>query len=207
MTDTLTLFHAPRTRSTGVITLLRELGAPYELHVLDMKAGDHRQPDYLAVNPLGKVPAIRHGEAIVTEQVAIYIYLADAFPAAGLAPAIGDPLRGPYLRWLALYGSAYEPAVVDLAKKHEPGPHAMSPYGTFEEVLALVKAQLAKGPYLFGERFTAADILWGTALRWTTGFGLVPATPEIAAYIENVCNRPSIAEAGKIDAELTAAQG
>jgi glutathione S-transferase len=204
MNAKLTLFYSPQTRATGVLTLLEELGAPYELEVMSLKAGENRRPEYLAVNPLGKVPAIRHGEAVVTEQVAIYIYLADAFPAAGLAPAIGDPLRGPYLRWLAFYGSAFEPAVVDLARKLDAGPHAMSPYGSFEEVLGFVQAQLSAGPYLFGERFTAADILWGSALRWTTGFGLVPASPEIAAYIENVCGRPSFAKVAKLDEDLQA---
>src|SRR5262245_42945613 len=94
--DTITLFYSPQSRAVGALTLLEELGAPYELHVLNMKAGEHRQPPYLAINPLGKVPAIRHRGVLITEQVAIYLYLADQFPQAGLAPAIGDPLRGPY---------------------------------------------------------------------------------------------------------------
>ena len=97
-TAAVTLYHSPNTRSSGTLTLLEELGMPYELKVLDMKAGEQRQPPYLAVNPMGKVPAIRHGEAVVTEQGAIYLYLADRWPQAGLAPPIGDPLRGPYLR-------------------------------------------------------------------------------------------------------------
>ena len=97
-TAAVTLYHSPNTRSSGTLTLLEELGMPYELKVLDMKAGEQRQPPYLAVNPMGKVPAIRHGEAVVTEQGAIYLYLADLWPQAGLAPPIGDPLRGPYLR-------------------------------------------------------------------------------------------------------------
>jgi glutathione S-transferase len=200
----LTLFHSPNTRSSGTLILLEELGAPFELHVLNMKAGEQRQPDYLAINPLGKVPAIKHGDAVVTEQVAIYLYLADAFPAAGLAPAIGDPLRGPYLRWLAFYGSAFEPAVLDRYMKRDPLPHSNSAYGSFEEVMSLINAQLSEGPYLFGERLTAADILWGTALKWTTGFGLVPVTPEIAAYIERIGSRPSVAKVTAKDAELAA---
>jgi glutathione S-transferase len=199
------LYHAPRTRSSGVRILLEELGAPCELHVLDLKAEDHRKPDYLAINPLGKVPTIKHGDAIVTEQVAIFIYLADAFPAAGLAPPIGDPLRGPYLRWMALYGSAFEPAMVDRAQKRAPDSRPMSPYGSYDDVVALVRAQLAKGPYLFGDRFTAADILWGGALRWITAFGLLEATPEIAAFIENVASRPSFKKIGRDDAERAAA--
>jgi glutathione S-transferase len=200
-----TLYHSPRTRSQGALILLEELGAPYELRVLNMKIGEQLKPDYLAINPLGKVPAIVHKGAIVTEQVAIYIYLADAFPEKGLAPAIGDPLRGPYLRFLAFYGSAYEPAVVDRARKTEPGLRAMSPYGDFDAMFSVVREQLKKGPYLLGERFTAADILWGTALRWTTMFGLAPRDETIAAYVDRIADRPSVHKIGKEDHALAEA--
>src|SRR4029450_8573746 len=98
--DRITLYYSPQTRATGTRVLLEELGAPYDLHVLNMKAGEQRQTAYLAINPLGKVPAISHREALVTEQVAIFIYLADLFPGAGLPPALDDPGRGPYLRWI-----------------------------------------------------------------------------------------------------------
>ena len=113
---------------------------------------------------MGKVPAILHRGELVTEQVAIFIYLADLFPQAGLAPALDDRLRGPYLRWMAYYGSSFEPAVVDRALKREPGPLNMVPYGDYDTMLKTVTDQLAKGPYLLGERMTAADVLWGTAL-------------------------------------------
>src|SRR5690349_16625106 len=104
----LTFFHSPNSRSTGVRILLEELGAPYQLHALNMKAGEQRQPKYLAINPMGKVPAVLHGDALVTEQVALTIYLADLYPEAGLAPALDHPLRGPYLRLLAFYGACFE---------------------------------------------------------------------------------------------------
>ena len=201
-----TLYHSPHTRSTGALILLEELGAPYDLHVLNMKAGEQRQPAYLAVNPMGKVPALRHGDAIITEQVAVYLYLADLFPKAGLAPQIGDPLRGPYLRWMVFYAACFEPAVVDRAAKHEPAPQTMSPYGDYDTMLNTVVAQLANGPYLLGERFTAADVLWGTALGWTTMFGLVPKLPEITAYVNRVGSRPAAARVQAKDAELAAAQ-
>jgi glutathione S-transferase len=201
-----TLYHSPHTRSTGALILLEELGAPYDLHVLNMKAGEQRQPAYLAVNPMGKVPALRHGDAIITEQVAVYLYLADMFPEAGLAPQIGDPLRGAYLRWMLFYAACFEPAVVDRAAKHEPAPQTMSPYGDYETMLNTVVAQLASGPYLLGERFTAADVLWGTALGWTTMFGLVPKLPEITAYVNRIGSRPAAAHVQAKDAELAAAQ-
>ncbi|MDO8696803.1 MAG: glutathione S-transferase family protein [Pseudomonas sp.] len=202
----LTLHHCPNTRSSGVLTLLTELDAPYQLHVMNMQAGEQRQAAYLAINPLGKVPALTHGDALITEQGAIFIYLADLFPQAGLAPAIGDPLRGPYLRWLVYYGSSFEPAVIDRAQKREPAPASTSPYGDFDSMLDVLVAQLRKGPYLLGEQFSAADVLWGTALSWTTRFGLVPLLPEIKAYIERITSRPAFVYSATKDAELAAAQ-
>ncbi|GBU18445.1 MULTISPECIES: glutathione S-transferase [Methylobacterium] len=197
-----TFYHAPRTRASGVLTLLEELGADYELRTLDMKAGTHRARDFLSVNPLGKVPAIVHGDAVVTEQAAIYIYLADLYPEAKLSPALDDPLRGPYLRWLVLYGSSFEPAIVDRAMERDPGPQAMSPYGSYDAVMDLLTAQLRKGPYLFGKRFTAADILWATALAWTTQFKLVPPNLELLRYVERFRTRSAVVRAEAIDERL-----
>lgn len=201
-----TLFHAPNTRSTGALILLEELGADHELHVLNMKAGEQRGAAYLAINPMGKVPAIVHEGALVTEQVAVFLYLADLYPEAGLAPTLGDPLRGPYLRWMAFSGSCFEPALVDRALKREPAPASTSPYGDFDTMLKTLTDQLARGPWLLGDRFTAADVLWGTALTWTTQFGLVPETPVIRAYIDRVNARPAVIRARQKDAELAASQ-
>ncbi|HUZ65404.1 MAG TPA: glutathione S-transferase N-terminal domain-containing protein [Acetobacteraceae bacterium] len=200
----ITFFHSPNTRSTGTLLLLEELGAPYELHVLNMKAGEQRQAAYLAVNPMGKVPAVRHGDALITEQVAIFLYLADLFPQAGLAPAFDDPLRGPYLRWMVFYAACFEPAVVDRALQREAGGAAMSPYGDYDTTLNTLVAQLARGPWLLGERFTAADVLWGMSLTWTTAFKLVPERPEITAYLARFTERPALARVNEKDAALAA---
>jgi glutathione S-transferase len=199
-----TLFHSPNARSSGVLMLLQELNADYDLHVLNLKANDQRKSDYLAINPMGKVPAIMHGEALVTEQVAIYLYLADLYPEAHLAPAIGDPLRGPYLRWMAFYGSCFEPAVVDRSQQHEPAPLATSPYGDFDTMLGTLIDQLSKGKYILGDRFTALDVLWGSALTWTTMFKLVPTLPVIQAYVEQFNSRPAVKWVREKDAELSA---
>ncbi|POR44065.1 glutathione S-transferase family protein [Methylobacterium sp. V23] len=210
MEPALTLYHAPQTRSSGVRILLEELGAPHTLDVLDLQSGRGREPAYLRINPLGKVPALRHGDALITEQAAIYLYLADQFPERGLAPPIGDPLRGPYLRWMVFYGSSFEPAVVDRALQREPGPKAISPYGDFDAVLRTVVEALTPGPYLLGERHSAADVLWGAALGWTTGFKLVPEEPAIMAYLARVNARPAVrkimAEEAALSAELAAAR-
>jgi len=200
------LYHAPNSRSGAARFLLEELGVPYELHVLNFKKNEQRAPAYLAVNPMGKVPAIRHGDALVTEQAAVLMYLADLFPQAGLAPALDDPLRGPYLRWMVYYGSCFEPAATDLALKREPAPPMMCPYGDYDTMLATVTGQLRAGDYMLGERFSAADVLWGTALTWMTMFKLVPELPEIMAYVERVKARPAAQRAARADAELAAAQ-
>ena len=198
-------FHSPQSRSAGTRALLEELGADYELHLLNLKDGQQRQPDYLAINPMGKVPAIRHGDALVTEQPAVFIYLADLYPEAGLAPSIGDPLRGPYLRWLVFYGSCFEPAVTDKSMQREPASASTNGYGDYDTMLKTLVDQLGKGPYLLGERFSAADVLWGTALNWTTMFKLVPELPVIRAYIDRVLARPGVQRAAALDADLLAA--
>ena len=198
----ITLFYAPQTRATGARILLDELGAPYRLHVLNRNAGENRGAAFLRVNPLGKVPAVLHGDALITEQGAITTYLADLFPEAGLTPAIDDPIRGPYLRWIFLYGSCLEPAVVDRFMEREPGPQAMSPYGSYDDLLDMIVAQLSPGPYLFGERFTAADLLWGMALSWLTAFKLVPEEPPIRDYVKRFQARPIVQRVQAADAEL-----
>lgn len=203
--ENLTFYHAPNTRSSIALTLFEEIGAPYDLELLNMKAGEQRQPTYLAVNPMGKVPAIRHGDAVVTELVAIFLYLADLFPGAALAPAIGDPARGPYLRWMVFYAGCFEPAVGDRALERAPGPQSMMAYGDFDSVIDTIDGQLATGPWLLGDRFTAADILWGSGLAWTTMFGLIPERPAIASYIERFDSRPAVSRAKQKDADWAAA--
>jgi glutathione S-transferase len=201
-----TFFHSPQSRSAGTRALLEELGVEYDLQVLDLKSGEQRQSAYLAVNPMGKVPAIRDGEALITEQPAVFIYLADLYPAANLAPPIGDPLRGPYLRWLVFYGSCFEPAILDRSLKREPAPPMTAGYGDYDTVLKTLTDQLERGPYLLGGIFSAADVLWGTALNWITMFKLVPELPVIRAYIDRVISRPAMQRAAAKDAELVAAQ-
>jgi glutathione S-transferase len=205
MNDLVTLYHAPNTRSTGALTLLEELGVPFDLHVLNFKAGEQRAPAYLAINPMGKVPAIMHRGGLVTEQVAVFLYLADLYPAASLAPALDSALRGPYLRRMAFYGSCFEPAVMDRAMKREPGAQMSSPYGSFDDVLNTVTGWVRTGPYMLGEQFSAADVLWGMGLGWITAFKLIPEVPEIAAYVERVTARPAFARARERDAAMAAA--
>jgi glutathione S-transferase len=200
----LTLYHAPNSRATTTLTLLDELGASYQLRSLDLKTGEQREPAYLAINPMGKVPAVIHDGVLVTEQPAVFLYLADLFADAGLAPPVGDRQRGAYLRWLVFYGSCFEPAIVDVAQKREPATPMMSPYGDFTTMLDTISAPIERGPYLLGERFTAADVLWGAAFSMMIGWKLVPPRPALVDYAARVTARPAFARAAAIDADVLA---
>ncbi|MDB5998967.1 MAG: gstA1 [Rhizobacter sp.] len=199
-----TLYHSPQSRSTAALILFEELGVDYELHPLNMRAGDTRAPEFLAVNPMGKVPAILHNGALITEQAAVFMYLADLYPDRRLAPPIGHPLRGPYLRWMVFYGSCVEPALVDRALKREGAPPSMLPYGDVDTTIRTFTNQLAKGPYILGDTFTAADVLWGAALTWLSAFKLLPAHPDIKAYIDRFARRPATVSGRAKDAALMA---
>lgn len=203
----LVLFYNPQSRAAGVHILLEELNADYELHVLNLRAGDSRKPEYLAINPMGKVPTLKHGDVIVTEQAAVYMYAAELYPEAKMSPAVGDPLRGPYLRWMVFYGSCFEPALMDRSMNRESAQPSLSPYGDYETVISTLTKQLAKGPWLLGDTFTAADVLWGAALTWTTGFKLLPELPEIKTYLERFNARPAVVRARAKAKEIAAQLG
>ena len=199
---TLTLYHNPKSRSASARVLLEALGAPYAVVPVDFASGQNRAPEFLALNPLGKLPTLVHDGAVITEQVAITIYLADRFPAAGLAPAIDDPLRGPYLRWLTFYAACFEPALMDHAFKRAPIDPGTAPWRDYDTVIEALVTQLSRGDFLLGNTLTAADLLWGTGLRWTTEFGIVPKLPVIVAYLARVAAHPAVVRAGELDAAL-----
>jgi glutathione S-transferase len=208
MTDDrqLTLFHLPNSRSAGALILLKELNAEYKLYVLNVKINEQRGAKYLAINPMGKVPAIKHGDELITEQVAIFLYLADLYPGANLAPKIGDPLRGSYLRWMVYYGTCFEPAIVDRSNNREPLSPLVSPYSDFDTMLNILTEQLAQGDYFLGDKFTALDVLWGRAFTYVTMFEIVPLLPVIKTYIDRINTRPATIWVKEKDAELAAAQ-
>ena len=203
----LVFFHNPHSRAAMTHALLEELGVDYQQRVLDFRNNEQLAAEYRALNPMGKVPAIRHNGTVVTETVAIFIYLADAFPRANLAPALDDPQRGTYLRWLVFYAACFEPALGDRAMKREPAPRGQSPYADFDTTVNAIVRALQPGPWLLGERFSAADVLWGNALRWVTGFGMVEATPVVADYIARVMSRPAEQRTLEADAALAAEMG
>ncbi|MET0157348.1 MAG: glutathione S-transferase family protein [Methyloceanibacter sp.] len=202
----LTLYHASPSRSSIARWMLEEIGEPYDLHVLSLAKGEQRAPDYLAVNPMGKVPALKHGDTVITEAAAICTYLADEFPQARLNVPVGDPRRGTYLRWLFFAPSCIEPAITDRAfpRKEEPR-RGMLGYGDFDTVMAVVAEAVEPGPYLMGEQFTAADVVLGSTLRWGMMFGVLPKRPEFVAYVGRLEQRPALKRAIALDQELASA--
>lgn len=202
--ETITLYYSPQTRATGARILLEELGRPYELHVLNMKAGEQRQPAYLAINPLGKVPAIRHRGQLVSEQGGVYLYLADLIPEAGLAPGINEPDRATYVRWMFMYGSCFEPAIADRYAKHPQASLNETVYASYDLLFDTLGLALTPGPYLLGARFSAVDLLWGTALRWAMMFGMVEARPVFSDYVERIASRDSVQRVEAWDAAMVA---
>jgi glutathione S-transferase len=186
--------------------MLEEIGQPYDLHLLSLKKEDNRDPAYLAVNPMGKVPALKHGDVVVTESAAICLYLADAFPQAGLTVPIGDRRRGPFLKWLFFGPSCLEPAMTDRAfKRAEAPPRAALGYGDYETTMDAVAKAVEPGPYLLGEQFSAADVVIGSTLRWGMLFKIVPERPEFLAYTGRLTERPAFKRAQQKDEQLAAA--
>ena len=135
----LTLYHAAPSRSSIALWMLEEVGEPYDIKLLKLSEGDQLKPDYLAINPMGKVPTLKHGDTIITEVAAICTYLADAFPDKNLNVPIGDPRRGPYLKWLFFGPGCFEPAMTDrAAPRKEPARRAMLGYGDFDTTMNVV---------------------------------------------------------------------
>src|SRR5688500_5923049 len=202
----ITLYHAAPSRSSIVHWMLEELGQPYDLHLVSFKKGENLKPDYLAVNPMGKVPALKHGDTIVTEAAAICTYLADAFPQAKLNVPIGDPRRGVYLKWLFFGPGCVEPAMTDKAfpRAEQPRPGTLG-YGDYNLVMDVLAKGLTSGAFLMGEQFTAADVVIGSTLRWGMMFDLVPKRAEFVDYVVRLTERPALKRASELDQKLAAA--
>ena len=203
MSESLTFYTNPMSRGRIARWMLEEVGCDYETVVLDygttMKA-----PEYLAVNPMGKVPAIRHGDTVVTEGAAICAYLADAFPDAGLAPPPGNPRRGVYYRWMFFAAGPVEAAVTgkSLGLLAPADKKAMAGYGSFEETIDTLERAVAGGPYICGEQFTAADVYVGSQIGWGMMFGSIDKRPAFTEYFGRISARPAAIRAGEIDDAL-----
>lgn len=200
----LTLYHWAPSRSMTARWMLEEIGEPYAIELIDISKGTPAGSEYLRVNPMGKVPALRHGETVVTETSAICCYLADAFPAARLAPEISDPRRGAYLKWLFYGPSCVEPAITHKALGWPEARRGMLGWGSFDDVVGVLRDGVAKSQYLLGDQFTAADVVIGAGLRWGMDFKLLPELPEFMAYTARLAARPALQRQMAADAALMA---
>src|ERR1700737_465733 len=202
----LTLYHAAPSRSSITRWMLEEIGEPYDVHLLSLNKGDNRAPDYLAVNPMGKVPALKHGDVVITEAAAICAYLADEFPRAKLNVPIGDPRHGPYLKRVFFGPSCIEPAMMDRAfPRREEARRSALGYGDFDTAMEVVAKAVSSGPYLMGDQFTAADVVIGSGLRFGMMFKLLPERAEFTAYTGRLAQRPALQRTDSKDKELAAA--
>jgi glutathione S-transferase len=179
-------------RSNIVHWMLEELGVPYELRPMSLERGDHKKPAYLAINPMGKVPAIEHKGVVITEAAAICAYLADEFPAAKLSVPVGDPRRGLYFKWLFYSPSCLEQAMIDRGNNRTPVPARTSSYGDYDTVMDTVAQAVVEGPHLVGEQFTAADVVVGSCLQFGIMIKAIPERPEFAAYLGRLRARPAL---------------
>ncbi len=203
----LVFYYAPRTRAGTVHWMLEEVGAPYRIRRLELSTGEHKRPEFLAVNPMGKVPAITHGKTAVAEVAAICCYLADAFPQANLAPPIGDPRRGAYLKWLFFGPSCFEPAAIDRIIGRESGKPQQLGYGSFGQVMDVLAQAIEPGPWPLGEQFTAADVVIGSGLYWGGMMEIVPDKAPFSAYVARCAARPAMQRANAQEDAFVAEAG
>jgi glutathione S-transferase len=203
MADDLVLYTNPMSRGRIARWMLEEVGQPYRAEVLDF-ATTMKTPEYLALNPMGKVPTLKHGDVVVTECAAVCAYLADAFPQAGLAPAPSDPTRGAYYRWLFFGAGPIEAAVTNKALGFvvPPGRGGMAGYGSYERVMDTLEDALSRLEYLAGERFSAADLYVGSQLGWGMMFGSIEKRPAFEAYVARLDARPAAVRATELDNAL-----
>ena len=203
MADDLVLYTHPMSRGRIARWMLEEVGRPYRIESLDY-SGAMKSPAFLAVNPMGKVPALVHDGVVVTETAAICAYLADAFPEAGLAPAPSDPTRGAYYRWLFFAAGPVEHAVTNAGLKVvvPPGKERMAGYGSLAVTLDTLEAAVTGREYLAGDRFSAADVYAGSQIGFGLQFRSMEARPAFVTYWERLTARPAYKRAAELDNAL-----
>ncbi len=205
MADELVLYTNPQSRGRIARWMLEEVGQPYKVEVLEY-ASSMKGPAYLAINPMGKVPALRHGDAVVTESAAICAYLADAFPQAGLAPPPTSKERAPYYRWLFFCAGPFEAASSNKALGFvvPPERERMIGYGTYAKALDVLEAAVSKSEYLAGGKFSAADVYVGSHVGFGMMFGTLERRPAFQDYLKRVSSRPAWKRANELDEALAA---
>jgi glutathione S-transferase len=192
MSDEIVFYHNPMSRARMVHWMLEEVGAPYRIELVDLQKAEQKKPAFLAVNPMGKLPAIMHRGTVVTETGAICAYLADAFPAAELAPRRDEPIRGTYLRWMFFGAGCVDSALIDrMLARPTPERTSALGYGRYEDLIATLETAITPGPYILHQRFSAADVYIGSQI----GFGMMTKTleprPSFQSYLGRLAQRPA----------------
>jgi glutathione S-transferase len=200
------LYHHPYSRAAGVVWTLEEIGEPYELVFVDLFKGAQKAGDVVALNPMGKVPLLVDGDAVVSESAAIALYLADRYASGRLAPRLDDPRRGAYFRWTLFAPSVIEPASMAKGAGWEYKP-SQAGWGDYEAVMSAIEQALTTGPFLLGEMFSIADVVFGGTLRFMTRFKMMTASPQIAAYIARLEARPALQRSDARNNEIAKAHG
>ena len=200
------LYHHPFSRAAGVVWMLEEVGIPYELHFVDILAGAQKAPEIVAQNPMGKLPILTEGNLVVTEAAAIGLYLADRHAYGRLSPRVDDPARGTYLRWSLFAPSVIEPG--SMAKMSGwPVKEGQAGWGSYDAMLKAMESAITKGPFILGETFSMADVIFGGTLRYMLMVKMVEPRPAFTGYIERLSARPALQRADARNAAITEERG
>lgn len=202
----ITLYHHPWSRAANAVWMLEEVGIDYRLEFVDIMKGAQKGPELLALNPMGKLPVLVDGETVVTEGAAIALYLADRYAPGRLAPALDDPARGTYLRWSFFAPSVIEPGTLAKANGWQQKASQVG-WGEYDAMIRAMESAVAKGPFLLGERFTMADVVFGGTLRYMMMTKSIEPSAAFSAYAERLAARPAAQRAEAKNAEIAKAHG
>jgi glutathione S-transferase len=205
-TSSLILYHHPFSRAATVLWMLEEIGQPYELRFVDLRAGEQRHPEFRKLNPMGKVPLLLDGDTIITEVAAIGLYLADRYALGTLAPRPDEAARGPYFRWSMFPSAVIEPAAMAKASSWEYRV-GQAGFGDFESMSNSIEVALEGGPWLLGDRFSMADVIFGSTIRYLQRFKMLEATSATTSYVERLSARPASLAADAKNKEIIDARG
>lgn len=203
---TITLYHHPFSRASGTVWALEETGQPYELHFVDLMKGGQKAPEIVALNPMGKLPILTDGDAVVTENAAISLYLADRYAAGRLAPPLDDPKRATYLRWSLFAPSVIEPGSMAKAASWEFKP-GQAGWGDYDTMVSTMEAAVTGRDFVLGETFSMADVIFGGTIRYMLRFGMLEPRPTLASYVERLGQRPALQRADARNAAVMAEHG
>jgi glutathione S-transferase len=200
------LYHHPYSRAANVVWMLEEVGVDYELRFVDMMAGAQKQPEFVALNPMGKLPILTDSGVVVTESAAIGLYLADRYASGRLAPSLDDPARGTYLRWSLFAPSVIEPGAMAKLSKWDFKP-SQAGWGSFEAMMVAMETAVKGRDYILGDRFSMADVIFGGTLRYMLRFKLIEPTPLFSDYAGRLGNRAALQKSDSINARIAQEHG